>query len=137
MRQRALQLGGSGGPSGADSTHWKRMLTEHGRPSDDLCNAIALVARKLCLTTVDPIYTANLRDCRLIALDKNSGIRPIEICDVLSRLIGKVCLSVLKPLIREISGHQQLAAGQEAGCEAAIHSIREIFAETTARVYCL
>ena len=47
VRQRALQLGGSGGPSGADSTHWKRMLTEHGRPSDDLCNAIALVARKL------------------------------------------------------------------------------------------
>ena len=129
VRQRALQLGGSGGPSGADSTHWKRILTEHGRPSDDLCNAIALVARKLCLTTVDPIHTANLRDCRLIALDKNPGIRPIGICDVLRRLIGKVCLSVLKPLIREISGHQQLAAGYKAGCEAAIHSIREIFAE--------
>ena len=127
IRKCALKLRGAAGPSYADSTHWKRMFTEHRKASDNLCNALATVTGRLCLEYVDPSMTENLRDCRLIPFDKNPGIRPIGICEVLRRLIGKAALTVLKPFIREKAGFRQLAAGHEAGCEAAIHSIRQMF----------
>ena len=128
-RYRRPTHGGSPGPNGADSTLWKRIFTEHRRVSDDLCNAVAALTKRLCTTYVDPDGTRNLRDCRLIALDKNPGVRPIGVCDVLRRLIGKVAVTVIKPFIRDVAGHRQLAAGHEAGCEAAIHAARELFSK--------
>ena len=67
--------------------------------------------------------------CRLIPLDKQPGIRPIGIGEVLRRIIGKTILSVIKPNLTASAGNLQLCAGQPAGCESAIHAITEIFKE--------
>ena len=85
IRKCALKLRGAAGPGYADSTHWKRMLTEHRKASDNLCNALATVTRRLCVEYVDPSMAENVRDCRLIPLGKNPGIRPIGIYEVLRR----------------------------------------------------
>ena len=68
-----------------------------------------------------------LMACRLIPLDKNPGLRPIGIGEVLRRITGKAVLSVLRKDVEKVAGGLQLCAGQNAGCEAGIHAMVEIF----------
>ena len=65
--------------------------------------------------------------CRLIPLDKQPGVRPIGICEVLRRIVGKAVLKVVSPDVLRAAGPLQLCAGQDAGCEAAVHALRELF----------
>ena len=46
--------------------------------------------------------------CRLIALDKHPGVRPIVIGDTAHRIIAKAVLSIIGPDIQDVSGCQQL-----------------------------
>ena len=49
----ALKTNGTAGPSGIDATGWKRLCSSF-KHSGKLCNSMALVARKICTTYVDP-----------------------------------------------------------------------------------
>ena len=96
IKEAALRTKGSGGVSGGDSAHWKRLLLSFGGSSVSLCEAMADMAKRLCTEHMDPVgleaYTAN----RLVALDKCPGTRPIGIGEVPRRIIGKGILVVLK-----------------------------------------
>ena len=48
-----------------------------------LCDDIASMARKLCTSFIDPDTIHAYTACRLIALDKNAGVHPISIGEVL------------------------------------------------------
>ena len=98
--------------------------------SDDLCNEIATMARKLC--TDEVAYLEPVMACRLIPLDKNPGLRPIGIGEVLRRIIGKTVMVVLKEDISEAAGNLQMCAGKPSGAEAAVHALRHIFDEEDA-----
>ena len=65
--------------------------------------------------------------CRLVPLDKNPGLRPIGIGEVLRRIVGKMVVMVLRADLQENAGDLQLCAGQESGCEAGIHAMHQIF----------
>lgn len=67
IRDAALRTKGSGGPSGVDSTGFKRILgcKSFKSSSTSLCDALATVTRKLCIQYIEPLVT-----CRLIPLDK-------------------------------------------------------------------
>ena len=95
--------------------------------SDDLCSALACVARKIATLNVDPNGLAAYTACRLIALNKNPGVRPIGVGEAARRIIGKAILKVIKPDVLRVTGNLQLCAGQEAGAEAAVHAIRTLF----------
>ena len=125
--KHALHTHGAAGPSGLDAKAWKSMLSisKFGNVAKDLGDAVAALARKLA--TKDCQNTEAFTACRLIALNKNPGCRPIGIGEVLRRIIGKAILEVIKEDIQEAMGNLQLCAGQQAGCEAAVHAIREIF----------
>ena len=43
------------------------------------------------------------------------------------RIVGKAVTRILKPEIQKSCGNLQVCAGIEGGCEAAIHSMREMF----------
>jgi len=53
IRRAALKTGGAAGPSGLDAAAWRRMCTSFQRSSDDLFEALAGVARRLCTVFVD------------------------------------------------------------------------------------
>ena len=61
--------------------------------------------------------------------DKNPGVRPIVIGEVLRRIVGKVIIATISPDIVKSAGSIQLCAGQQAGCEAAVHAMNQIFQE--------
>jgi len=65
--------------------------------------------------------------CRLIPLDKNPGLRQIGVGEVLRRIIGKAVMVVPRNHVKKSVGSLQVCAGQEAGCEAAIHAMKDIF----------
>ena len=76
----ALRTTGAAGPSGIDVREWRRWCTSFHVASNDLCAAIALFARRLCATYLSPEIFSPFLTCRLIALDKSPGVRPIGVC---------------------------------------------------------
>ena len=58
------------------------------------------------------------------------SIRPIGIGEVVRRIIGKAILTVTGQFVQEVTGALQVCAGQRAGNEAAVHSMRRIFEDT-------
>ena len=66
---------------------------------------------------------------RLIALDKQPGIRPVGVGETWRRLMAKCLLKVAGPEAKSACGTTQLAGGLEARIEGAIHVIRVLFEE--------
>ena len=122
-----MQIHGSSGPSCLDAHAWRRLCTSFKGASIDLCNSLACVARRLCTSYVDPKSVSSFLACRLIALDKCPGVRPIGIGDTARRIVAKAVLSVVKPDIQHASGCLQMCGGQISGIEAAVHAIRSAF----------
>ena len=127
IRTAALHTFGAGGPSGTDTARWRRLCTSFKKASDELCHSIALVTKKICSSFVDPQSLSPLLACRLVALPKNPGVRPIGICEVVRRINTKAVISITRLDILEAVGSHQLCAGHIAGVEAAIHAIRSSF----------
>ena len=122
---------GSAGPSGLDADVWRRILcsSSFGHLSGEIRDSVAGMCRRLCTEHVDPSSISAITNCRLIPLDKQPGIRPIGIGEVLRRIMGKAVVMLLKPDILDSVGPLQLSAGQEGGCEAACHAMSDIFEE--------
>ena len=70
IRSTALHTSGAAGPSYLDAFAWRRMCTSFRGASNDLCNAIALCARRIACEYIDPVCLSPILACRLIALDK-------------------------------------------------------------------
>ena len=123
----ALRITGSAEPSGIDAHGWRRMCTLFKGASLDLCNTLASTARRICTSFVNPKSISLLLACRLIALNKNLGVRPIGIGDTARQIIAKAMLSIVKADIQDASGCLQLFGGQISGIEAAVHAVRTAF----------
>ena len=134
IRSAALQTNGAAGPSGLDAIAWRKLCTSFKSTSNDLCRSLASVAKRLCTCLVDPTSIAPILASRLIALDKNPGVRPIGIGDTARCIIAKAILTITRGDIQEAAGSLQLCAGQLSGIEAAVHAVRTLFqrAETEA-----
>ena len=131
IRSIALRTSGAAGPSGMDSSAWRRMCSSFHNACSELCTAMASVGKRICTSYVDPMGLRAFVASRLIALDKCPGVRPIGIGEVARRIIGKAILAIIADDIQEAAGFQQVCAGQQAGCEAAVHAMHEIFDDPT------
>ena len=126
----ALKMNGAAGPSGLDAAAWKRLLSSFKNHSRDLCDAISSMTRRLCTEYVDPSALSAFTACRLIALDKNPGVCPIGIGEVLRQIVNKAIVRVTKDDVTQVTGGLQLCTGQQSGCEAAIHTMNKMFSES-------
>ena len=122
---------GESGPSGLDADGWRRILTsrEFGTSSSDLRKTFTQLIKRLCIEELETTISLEaFTACRLIPLDKKPGLRPVGVVEVLRRIAGKVIMMIFKKDITDTAGPLQLSAGQEAGTEAAIHAMRDVFA---------
>ena len=62
-------------------------------------------------------------------MDKNPGIRPFGVGEVLRRIGGKTIAGFLKEEIKEAAVPLQVCAGHSAGLEATIHAMSQVFVE--------
>ena len=127
IRSTVQKMDGAAGPSGLDTSCWRRLCTAFKNYSTDLCDVLASLCRKICTEYLDPSDLAPLVACRLIALDKCPGVRPIGIGECARRIICKAIASLLSMDILDTVGSQQLCVGHTSGCEAAVHAARSIF----------
>ena len=86
-----------------------------------------MVARHICTTLVDPMGLAPLIACRLIALNKCPGVRPIGVGETVRRIIAKSILYITGEDLQLAAGSSQLCIGQESGSEAAVRAMHKIF----------
>ena len=104
LQSAALWTFGAAGPSGVNARSWRHFCTSFHAGSNDLCEAIALFARQLCTIYLSPILLSSFLSCRLIALDKCPGVRPIGVCEVASRIVAKAALYILRDDIQAVAG---------------------------------
>ena len=127
VRSTALKLDGAAGPSGLDTDAWKRLLTSFKSASTELCDTLASVARRLSTCFVDPSGLSAFVACRLVALDKCPGLRPIGSGETVRRIIGKAIAITITEDIQEAAGPLQVCADHISGCKAAVHAMRQVY----------
>ena len=64
-----------------------------------------------------------LTACRLAALDKRPGVRPMGIGETLHRDLAKLVMRVAGEQAKTACGNLQMCAGLEAGIERATHAV--------------
>ena len=116
---------GGSGPSRIDAGGWRQILVsrDYGNASNNLRKAIALLTKKIC---IEEIEIKRLIASRLVPLNKNLGLRPIGVGEVLRRVMGKVVMSTFSEDVTTTSSDAQMC-GRSSGSEAAIHGIRRMF----------
>ena len=98
------------------------MCTSFKSASNVLCHSLALTAKGLCTILVNPRCISPLLACRLIALDKNLGVRPIEVPHC---IVTKATLTVTRSDTLDLDSSTQLCAGQMAGDKSAVCAVRQ------------
>ena len=124
IKKCTLRTKGSAGVSQQEDNLWHKMVTGHKEASAQICNAVASVARRLATEYVDPEGLEALLANRGIALNKNPGLRPVGVGEMVRRIIGKAVMSVTGEQVQKAVGALQLCAGQPAGVKSAIHAMR-------------
>ena len=127
VEKAVLRTNGAHGPSGLDSAQWRRILTCFEKNSDNLKNTVAAIAKRIATQKLESETLMPYNSCRLIPLDKNPGVRPIGIGEVIRRIVGRCIAKRVDAELRSIGGNDQLCMGQTAGIEYSIHSMRTEF----------
>ena len=137
MKKTAIRTKGGSGPTGIDADGWRKIivLSCFETATSDLRKAIAELVKKLCITNIlnnnDCASLEILVACRLISLNKNPGLRSIEVGEVFWRISGKVVMMIGKQDVMKTAGSLQVCAGQETGAETAIHAVHDILKDHT------
>ena len=103
-----------------------RLRTFFGDAFDDLCMHDLCMHSHCILQDACVLVTLILGCCPLIAcclvdLNKNPGICPISICEMVRCIIAKAVLSVVTENILKAAGSEQLCASQIARAQAPVH----------------
>ena len=64
-----------------------------------------------------------LMACRLVALNKQPGVRPVGIGETLRRALAKLFMRAAGDQVKTTCGNIQLCAGLDAGIEGATHAV--------------
>ena len=89
----------------------------------ELRTQIAILARKLATETLDPLTLEAFVSWRLIPLDKNPGVRPVDVWEVLRRIVVNCIGWVLKQDTQLAAGPLQTSSWLQSGAEVAVHSM--------------
>jgi hypothetical protein len=121
----AARLSGAAGPGGTDAVDLRNWLLRFGTASEGLRNELA--SWTSWLANSNPPWAAYraLMACRLVALDKQPGTRPVGIGEIYRRLFTKCLLKAVGDQATAACGNFNLCAGLPAGIEGACHAIRE------------
>ena len=108
-----MKMHGSHGPSSPDACEWRRILAHFNQASIELCKRIAKLSYTIASKVLPHEKLTAYNSCRLIPLDKNPGVRPNGIGDVLRRIIGKTITQSIKSDRKNLGKKFQLNLSQK------------------------
>ena len=78
-----------------------------------------------CMANFSPPWSAYcaLMACRLVALDKRPGVRPVRVGEMLRQALAKLVMRAAGEQAKTACGNLQLCAVLEAGIEGATHFV--------------
>jgi hypothetical protein len=126
----ASHLSGAAGPSGRDVVDLSNWLLHHGAESQLLRNELAAIARWLANDHPPWASYRALMACRLVALDKEPGTRPVGIGEIYRRLFAKCVLEACGSQATTACGNLNICAGLTAGIEGAVHAVAAVVADS-------
>ena len=92
-----MKTHGSAGPlGGLDADDWRRLFSAFGQTSTNLCKLVAKFAKRLATSIIPPDDLIAYNGCRLVALEKCPGVRPIDIGEVMRRITGRIILDCIR-----------------------------------------
>ena len=111
-----------------DADGWRQILVsrDYGDAGNDLRKAIASLIKKKSIEEIEDSSLSPLTTTRLVPLNKNPGLRPIGVGEVLQRVMGKVMMSAFSEDVTTASSDDQMC-GRSSGSEAAINAMRRMF----------
>ena len=127
VEKQARKLFGSSGPSGSDANHWFDALIRFGLESSRLRDLVSQLGNLIAYEIISWRKIKALFSCRLIALDKQPGVRPIGIGETLRRLLGKAVADLTNDDLAYAFGSEELAGGVSCEIEGSIHGLRKLF----------
>ena len=119
----ADRMKGGAGPSSVDAQAMSQMLLKFGKDSQVLREEMASWVESL--GNDSPPWAAYwaLMACRLVALNKQPGVRSLGIGEVWRRGLAKCILVCCGEDAKAAFGSTNLCAGLEAGIEGALHAV--------------
>ena len=129
--QACIRTKSAAGVFGLDAEEWRRILGSkifEVKSATDLRRSIALLTR-ITYTNCngDSESLEALLACRLIPLDKNPGMGPKGIGEIIRRIIGEALPDCARSDIINTNGNLQLCTGIISGCEIAVHVSVDMF----------
>ena len=119
----ALKLSGAAGALGAEAMELCNWLLCFGCALEEL---IVVVTRlEYWMANSSPPWAAYraLMACRLVALDKRPGVRPVGIGETLCRALSKLAMRAAGDQAKTAGGNLQMCTGLEASIEGATHAV--------------
>ena len=109
MVLKAAQLT-KGGPSGMDADGWRKILTSrvYGETGNDVRRAFANSIKKMCTDEITDNSLEALMASRLVPLDKNPGLRPNGVGEVLRKIAGKIVMGIMREDVVNASSKAQM-----------------------------
>ena len=124
----SFRRGSAPGPSGVRPEHLK-VAVKNSPPNraDQALGALTRLVNVMAAGKVPTEVAPDLCGARLhAAKKKDGGIRPIAVGNILRRLTAKLMASSLVGKAAELLSPHQLGVGVRGGCEAILHSVREV-----------
>uniref|UniRef100_A0A0G4I3E4 Reverse transcriptase domain-containing protein n=1 Tax=Chromera velia CCMP2878 TaxID=1169474 RepID=A0A0G4I3E4_9ALVE len=123
----ARRLQGSARPSKFDSTQLRTAVLSLERESRELREELANLATEMGRRVFEWDQVKALMACRLVALDKCPGVRPVGMGEAIRRFLGKAVMKETREELQEACGADQLCSGLTGGLEGGIHAVRELW----------
>ena len=93
IHETALKADGTIRPSGLDTAAWKHLCSSFSSFSSDVCDAMVSITRRICSSYEDASGLTVITACRLIAIDKCPGVRPIGVGETAHCIISRAILT--------------------------------------------
>ena len=131
IEETVRKMGGSGGPSRADSAMLKDWCTRFSAEYEELREELAAWTQWLANRSPPRAEYRALTTGRLVALDKNPGVRPVGIGEAIRRLMAKLVHTLTTTQAMEACGNNNLCGGLKDGIEGEIHASKRAFGKGT------
>ena len=119
----ASKLSGAAGALGAEAIELRNWILCFGCASEELRVVVVRLADWMANSSPPWAAYRALMACRLVVLDKRSGVRPVGIGKTLRWALAKLVIRAAGDQAKTECGNLQLSIGLKASIEGATHAI--------------